>query len=145
MIKGAGILLAVVLALDGLLHVYWSTGHLWPARDPKTLSLAVLNVEISFATPTVFALACTLLLGAVVVLARVHVLGPLGQLIPAPLLQVGIWVIAVGLLLRGLAGIVWALRLLAANSQLFYQLNLWLYMPVCLLLFGTAVIVAVSS
>lgn len=142
--KFAGILIAVVLTADGLLHLYWATGHLWPARDPKTLSLAVLNVEISFATPTVFALACALLLGAVVVLARAHVLGPLGQLVPAPVLQVGILVIAVGLLLRGLAGVVWALGLLAANSQLFYQLNLWLYTPVCWLLFLAAVIVAFS-
>ena len=141
----AGLLIAAVLAADGLLHLYWATGHLWPARDPKTLSRAVLNVDISFATPGVFALACALLLGAFTVLARVHSLGMLGQLLPAPLLQLGILVIAAGLLLRGLAGIVWALGLVAAKSELFYQLNLLLYTPVCLLLFAAAVIVAFSS
>lgn len=141
----AGLLIAAVLAADGLLHMYWATGHIWPARDPKTLSRAVLNVEISFTTPGVFALACALLLGSFTVLARVHSLGMLGQLVPAPLLQLGILVIAAGLLLRTLAGIVWALGLVAAKSKLFYQLNLMLYTPVCLLLFTAAVIVVFSS
>mgnify|MGYP001350331966 CR=1 FL=1 len=140
----AGILVAAVLATDGLLHAYWATGRIWPARDPKTLSLAVLNVDISFATPGVFVLACALLLGALTVLARVHHLGMLGQMIPAPLLQLGILMIAAGLLLRGLAGIVWALGLIAAKSKLFYQLNLMLYTPVCLLLLAAAVIAAFS-
>ena len=53
--------------------------------------------------------------------------------------------IAAGLLLRGLAGIVWALGLVAAKSKLFYQLNLILYTPVCLLLFAAAMLVAFSS
>lgn len=140
----AGILVAAVLAADGLLHAYWATGRIWPAQDPKTLSLAVLNGDITFATPGVFALACVLLLGALTVLARVHLLGMLGQIIPAPLLQLGILAIAAGLLLRGLAGIVWALGLVAAKSRLFYQLNLILYTPVCLLLFGAAVMAAFS-
>lgn len=140
----AGILVAAVLVADGLLHAFWSTGRVWPARDPKTLSLAVLNVDISFATPGVFALACALLLGALTVLARVHLLGVLGQIIPTPLLQLGILAIAAGLLLRGLAGIVWALGWAAAKSKLFYQLNLMLYTPVCLLLFAAAVFAAFS-
>lgn len=141
----AGFLIAAVLAADGLLHAYWATGHLWPARDPNTLSRAVLNVDISFATPGVFALACALVLGALTVLARVHALGTLGQLIPAPLLQFGVLVIAAGLLLRGLAGIVWALGLMVARSKLFYQLNLVLYTPVCLLLFVAAMLVVFSA
>lgn len=141
----AGLLVAAVLAVDGLLHAYWATGHIWPARDPKTLSLAVLNFDISFATPGVFALACALVLGSFTVLARVHALGVLGQFIPAPLLQLGLLVIAAGLLLRGLAGIVWMLGLIAAKSKLFYQLNLILYTPVCLLLFAAAMLVAFSS
>jgi hypothetical protein len=140
----AGILIAAVLTADGLLHAYWATGHIWPARNPKTLPLAVLNVEISFATPGVFALACALLLGALAVLARVHVLGTLDQHIPASLLQVGIIVVAAGLLLRGLAGLAWALGVLPAKSSLFYQLNLMLYTPVCLLLFAAAVVVVLS-
>lgn len=134
----AGVVVAVVLMMDGLLHMYWSTGGIWPARSPKTLSIAVLNVDISFATRGVFALACMLLLGALTVLARVHVLGALGQIIPAPLLQLGVLAIAAGLLLRGLAGIVWALGLVAAKSKLFYRLNLLVYTPLCLILFVAA-------
>lgn len=140
----AGVLVAVVLIVDGLFHAYWATGHIWPARSPKTLSLAVLNIDISFATPGVFALACALLLGAGVVLARVHVLGWFGQLIPAPLLQLGILLIALGLLLRGLAGVVWILRPAISKSELFYKLNLMVYTPVCLLLFAAAVLASLS-
>jgi hypothetical protein len=140
----AGVLIAVVLFLDGLLHIYWATGHIWPARNPKALSLAVLNIDISFATPGVFALACALLLGACVVLARVHALGGPGRLIPALLLQLGILAIAIGLLLRGLAGIVWILRPKISRSKLFYKLNLLAYTPVCLLLFAAAVFAALS-
>jgi len=29
----AGIVVAGVLALDGLLHAYWATGQIWPARE----------------------------------------------------------------------------------------------------------------
>jgi hypothetical protein len=84
-------------------------------------------------------LAGLLLCGALIVLARVHRLGMPGQLIPGLLPQLGILVVATGLLLRGLAGIVWALRLAASRSELFYKLNLIVYTPVCLVLFVAAV------
>ncbi len=51
----------------------------------------------------------------------------------------GILAVAAGLLLRGLAGIIWALGLAASKSRLFYKLNLIVYMPVCLVLFVAAV------
>jgi hypothetical protein len=84
----AGIAVAAVLATDGFLHAYWATGQIWPARDQLTLIQAVLNSnKTRLLRPTVLApLAGLLLLGALIVLARVHLFGMLGQLIPGPLL-----------------------------------------------------------
>lgn len=140
----AGILVAIVLVADGLVHAYWATGRIWPARDRLSLAQAVLNINKarSFRPAVLVPLVFLLFCGALIALARVHYLGIPGQLIPSPLLQFGILVIATGLLLRGLAGIVWALRLAASRSELFYKLNLIVYTPVCLALFVAAVAAA---
>ena len=140
----AGIVIAAVLALDGLLHAYWATGQLWPARTKLSLVQAVLNSSNtrSFRPTILVPLASLLLLGALTILARIHQLGTLGQLIPDAWLQLASVVIATGLLLRGVAGIGWALGLAPARSKLFYRLNLLVYTPVCLILFIAAVAVA---
>lgn len=140
----AGIVIAVVLATDGLIHAYWATGHLWPARDRLTLAQAVLNINRprSFSPPALVPLVALLFLGTLVVLARVHLLGVVGQLIPYPVLQASLLIIAAGLLLRGLAGIGWALGLAASKSRLFYKLNLLVYTPVCFVLFMAAMLAA---
>ena len=142
----AGIVVAAVLAADGLLHAYWATGQIWPAPDQLALIQAVLNSnKTRLLRPTVLApLAGLLLLGALIVLARVHRLGMLGQLIPGPLLQVGILAVAVGLFLRGVAGVGWVLGLAASKSKLFYTLNFLVYTPACFALFIAAVFAARS-
>ncbi len=142
----AGILIVAVLALDGLLHAYWATGKIWPARTKLSLVQAVLNSSNtrSFRPTILVPLASLLVFGAVTILARIHQLGTLGQLIPDAWLQLFSVMIATGLLLRGVTGIGWALGLAPARSKLFYQLNLLIYTPVCLLLFIAAVAVASS-
>ena len=133
----AGMLVAAVLAADGLLHAYWTTGAIWPAHDARSLSQAVLNTDIPFKPTVVGPLACLLLLAALTALARVHRLGALGRRIPDRLLQFGILLIAAGLLIRGVAGIGMALR--GDVSPLFYRLNVVLYTPACLALFVAAI------
>lgn len=142
----AGIVVAGVLALDGLLHAYWATGQIWPARHKLSLVQAVLNSNNTRAfRPTILLpLAVLLVCGALLVLARVHHLGMPGQLIPDSLLQLGILGVATGLLARAVAGIGWALGLASARSKLFYRINLLVYTPVCLVLFIAAVAVASS-
>ncbi len=142
----AGILVAVVLALDGLLHAYWATGQIWPTSNKLALVQAVLNTSKMRAwRPAILVpLAGLLLGGALLVLARVHRLGTLGQLLPEPLLQAGILAIATGLLLRGVAGIGWVLARASAKSKLFYKLNVVVYTPICLILFIAAVVAASS-
>lgn len=142
----AGIMLAGVLALDGLLHAYWATGRLWPARTKLSLVQAVLNSNNTRAFMSVYLLplAGLLVCSALLVLARIHLLGTPGELIPASLLQLGIVGVAAGLLARGVAGIGWMLGLAAARSRLFYQLNLLVYTPICLVLFIAAITVVSS-
>lgn len=142
----AGILIAVVLIVDGLFHAYWATGQTWPARDRLTLAQVVLNINraSSFRPAVLVPLVILLFGGALVALARVHRLGQLGQLIPGQLLQLGILAIAAGLLLRGIAGIFWILWRTSAKSRLFYRLNLAVYTPACLILFVAAVVAALS-
>ena len=140
----AGIVIAVVLIMDALIHAYWATGQIWPARNKLSLTQAVLNSSKtqSFRPAILVTLVCLLFCGALIVLARVHLLGTPGQLIPDPLLQVGILAIAAGLLLRGIAGVVWAMGLAASQSKLFYKLNLLIYTPTCLILFIAALLAA---
>lgn len=133
----AGMLVAAILMADGLLHVYWTTGAIWPAHDARSLSQAVLNTDIPFKPIVVGPLACLLLLAALTALARVHRLGGLGRRIPDWLLQFGILIIAAGFLVRGVAGIGMALRGDAGTT--FYRLNVVLYTPACLALFAAAV------
>ncbi len=142
----AGILLAGVLALDGILHAYWATGQIWPARDTVSLVQAVLNISNprAFRPANLLSLAVLLVSSALLVLARIHSLGTLGQLIPDSLLQVGIVGVATGLLVRAVAGIGWVLGLAPSRSKLFYRLNLLVYTPMCLVLFIAAVTVVSS-
>lgn len=141
----AGIVVAAFLAADGLANLYWATGNTWPAPDPKTLTLAILNANVSTAPQITVPLACLSFGGAVIALARVHRLGRLGRLIPASLLQLGILVIAAALFLRGVAGIGWALGLGGVKTQLFYTLNLVAYTPACLVFCAAAVAAARSE
>ncbi|MEU6893284.1 hypothetical protein ABZ934_16065 [Streptomyces sp. NPDC046557] len=68
--RSLGTALAALLAVDGLVHLYWATGRTWPAPDAHELSLAVLGTEVSFAPPVVLPLAALTLSGAAAVLVR---------------------------------------------------------------------------
>lgn len=140
----AGIVIAGILALDGLLHAYWATGQIWPAHNKLSLVQAVLNSSNTraFRPAILLPLAMLLVCAALLVLARVHAFGVPGQLMPDALLQVGVVGVAIGLLARGVAGIGWALGLAPATSTRFYRLNLLVYTPVCLVLFIAALAVA---
>ncbi|RFU41840.1 alpha/beta fold hydrolase [Actinomadura logoneensis] len=130
----AGRAVAALPALDGVLHLYWTTGLTWPAPDDRSLSLAVLGGEVPF-TPRVLLPLAALLLGtsaAVAVFAR----GSSGRRTHR-LCGLVAFGLAVGLLVRGLAGVVWACGVLDGSGSTFYWLNLLLYTPVCLA-FGTA-------
>jgi hypothetical protein len=104
-------------------HVYWATGATWPAGDERTLSLTVLNLQVSFGPGVVLPLAALhlLLAGAVLTSAR----WTLSRLVVAGLVA--------GLAVRAAVGLVWITGAVDTSTA-FYWLNLVLYTPVCVAL-----------
>ncbi|MER6314195.1 DUF3995 domain-containing protein [Streptomyces sp. NPDC001581] len=129
----AAALVASVLTVDAVLHLYWTTGAIWPAADDRSLSHAVLGTDVPFTPPTLLPLVALLLTAAGFVLA--HSLRPRHQL-----LRVGTLAVAAGLSLRALAGIYWLFT--KETGTLFHWLNLMLYTPLCAILAVAALRVA---
>ncbi|MDX3226261.1 DUF3995 domain-containing protein [Streptomyces sp. ME19-01-6] len=132
--RRSGQAVATLLAFDGLLHLYWTTGLTWPASDDRALSLAVLGSEVPFTPPVLLPLATLLFTAAAAVWGRARGRG--GRRAQR-LLGLVTLAVAVGLLVRGLAGLVWACGVGDGAGPAFYWLNLLLYTPVCLS-FGVA-------
>ncbi|MGW7364008.1 DUF3995 domain-containing protein [Streptomyces sp. NPDC054841] len=118
----AAVLVASVLTVDALLHLYWMTGATWPAADERSLSQAVLGTDVPFTPPILLPLVALLLTAAAFVLA--HSRHPRHVL-----LRVGAQAVAAGLSLRALAGIYWLFA--KETGSAFYWLNLALYTPLC--------------
>ncbi|MGW5867243.1 DUF3995 domain-containing protein [Streptomyces sp. NPDC055239] len=128
----AAAVLASVLTVDALFHLYWATGSTWPADDQESLSYAVLGSEAPFTPPVVLPLAALLLTAAGLVVAQSRR--------PHRLLRLVTVAVAGGLCLRTLAGIYWLFA--QDTGSVFYWLNLGLYTPLCALLCGAALRVA---
>lgn len=139
LIRRAGTLVAAVLAIDGVAHLYWSTGLTWPASDSRALSLAVLGFSAPFTPGVLLPLAALLFTAALLAggrarLGRRHRIGWL--------LQAGTVAVTAGLLVRALAGLVWACGIGVRTDTAFYWLNLFVYTPACLALGAAAAAVA---
>ncbi|TCC34211.1 DUF3995 domain-containing protein [Kribbella speibonae] len=104
-------------------HVYWATGAIWPAADERSLSLTVLNMQVSFGPAVVLPLAALhlLLAGALLTSAR----WKLSRLVVAGLVA--------GLAARAAVGLVWITGTVHTGTA-FYWLNLLLYTPLCVAL-----------
>jgi hypothetical protein len=69
--KRAGIVVAAVLGVDCVMHMFWaSTGSSWPATTDKGLSRGLLNADIAFTPGVLFPLAAILLVATLMVLMR---------------------------------------------------------------------------
>ena len=128
-----------VLAADAALHLYWATGATWPAADPHSLSFAVLDTDVPFTPPVLLPLAALLLVAAGIVIARSRV-HPQRRF--AWLLQVGTVAVAIGLVLRGAVGLIWAIGIGVETGGPFVWLNRLVYTPLCLALFAATWAVA---
>jgi hypothetical protein len=139
----AAVVATVILGADALIHVNWLTGRTWPARDPRTLSQVVLNADVPFTPRVLMPLVVVLAVGATAVLAKAGLLTAwLPDGLPGWLPTAGTLAVAVGALLRGGAGIIWALGIGANRDTAFYRLNLIAYTPICLVLCGATALVA---
>jgi 4,5:9,10-diseco-3-hydroxy-5,9,17-trioxoandrosta-1(10),2-diene-4-oate hydrolase len=125
--KRSGGLLAAVLGIDALLHLYLATGLRWPAADTRHLSIALLGMQIPFNAGLLLGLAAMLIAASVLVqLARRIRHGPLSRLA-----NLATAAVTAGVLTRGLLGVLWVLPL-GFESPSFHWLNLLLYTPICL-------------
>lgn len=142
--QAAAVGAATILGVDALLHVYWLTGRTWPARDTRTLSRAMLNADVPFTPRVLVPLILILTAGAVALLAKGEMFGSwLPGWLPGWIPTVGALAVAAGTLVRGCAGIVWALGIGADRHSDFYRLNLVAYTPLCAALTAAATVVAI--
>ncbi|WP_432878648.1 DUF3995 domain-containing protein [Kribbella sp. CA-245084] len=123
---GSRRIVAGVHVLLAALHIYWATGATWPAPDERSLSRAVLGVQVSFAPQVVLPLAALHLLLALAVLRSDR--SAVARLVVAGL--------AAGLAVRAALGVVW---IFTAGGTAFFWLNLLLYTPACIALCVTDV------
>ncbi|NUW40142.1 DUF3995 domain-containing protein [Nonomuraea rhodomycinica] len=130
-----GTLTAAVLLTDAAAHLYWLTGRTWPAHDVRSLSLAVLNMEVPFTPRVLVPLAVALTTGAVAVLACSRGRGGL----PARMVT---GAVAAGTLARAAAGLAWILGIGADTATPFYWLNLIVYTPLCAAMATSAAMIA---
>lgn len=128
-------MLAAVLALDGALHVYWSSGLTWPAADARTLSLALLGFAVPFTKGLLWALAALLWSSAALVLLHVRLRSGPSQSRRILHGTTAVVLIAVtsALLLRAVLGCWWCFAADGLDPS-FYRLNLLLYTPGCVVL-----------
>lgn len=114
-----------VLAAIAVLHALWAAGAAWPAGDRRQLADAVAGTEDM--PPPGACLAVAVALSA----AAALVAGAGGQRRPVRLARTGV---AVGLLVRGVAGVTGATGLLVpwAPSASFQALDRRWYGPLCL-------------
>ena len=130
---------ASVLAADGLVHAYWTTGARWPASDAETLSQLMLGAgDVPFTPIVVGPLAAILLLGALAVTGYANRRSAIGRLLPRRLLKAGMLAMTAAFALRALAGI--AMVFMDTPGAAFFWLNLLVYTPLCWALAAATVV-----
>jgi hypothetical protein len=124
-----GALVAILLAIAAL-HFYWGVGGVWPGTDSETLRQTVVGTASG---PMYGFLACAIVAGALASAAAVVVVrhsglmgGPLRFLVLA-----GYVVLILVFAMRGIAPYVTPV-FEYARGRPFFELNLWLYAPLCL-------------
>lgn len=137
----AGIIVAGVLGVDCVMHMFWATtGSSWPATTVKSLSRGLLNADFAFTPGVLFPLAAILLVATLTVLMRAGLLRRFAA-VPAWLPQLVTIGTGAAVLIRGIAGAVWIVGIDSSTATPFYWLNLFLYTPACLVVFMACVVV----
>ncbi|CUU60576.1 Protein of unknown function (DUF3995) [Parafrankia irregularis] len=129
----AGAVAGVGLALAGFLHCVWVFST-WPLSSRDEYARVVVGVEDETRAPSApltLTVALLLLTASYLVAARSDLM-PSGG--PAWITDVGAWVIAVVLLIRGIGGLVVSGFGLGEMPPEFARWNLRIYSPLCLVL-----------
>jgi hypothetical protein len=126
-------LIAVLLAIAAL-HLYWGFGGVWPGSDSETLRQMVVGTRSG---PMYGFFACALVAAALAVAAAVVAARHSG-LLDGPLRFVvfaGYLVLILVFVARGVAPYMSPV-FEYARGQPFFELNLWVYAPLCLAIAG---------
>lgn len=126
-----GALIAILLAIAGL-HFYWGLGGFWPGHDSNSLRETVVGTK---GGPMFGFWACAMVVGALAA-AAAFVWARHSPLMQSPLRVVILAAYAVLILVfaaRGVASYVSPV-FDYARGRPFFELNLWLYAPLCLLI-----------
>ena len=131
MVSIIGLATATILSVLSLLHLYWAFGGSWG------FAASVPTVEGQPLFQTGFwdtlAVAIALLIAAMICLGTLNYRLPF---LPTWIYQIGIWLIAVVFLLRGIGEFHYLGFFKQVNDSLFAQWDTILYTPLC---FGLAV------
>jgi hypothetical protein len=133
-----------VLGLAGALHLLWSTGlTTWPEPDGPALARVYAARQQLPPGPVITAVGIVIIGAAVILLAKIGVFGRYQAWVPGRLITVGAWVVAVGLLVRGLLFLgnhVFGFP--SGTAPEFLKPDLYLYSPLCVVLGVAAVLTA---
>ena len=127
-LPGAAVI-AALLAIAAL-HLYWGFGGVWPGTDSNSLREIVVGTR---GGPMYGLAACALVAGALITAAAV-VAARHSTLIGGPLkllILAAYCVLILVFMVRGLAPYVSPV-FEYARGRPFFELNLWLYAPLCL-------------
>lgn len=133
---GAGGLLGAI----GVLHALWAAGSAWPFSDKDRLAEVVWGGSASTFPSPAATLAVVVLLGTAVLLVTGQA-GFWGARVPRWVFWIGTWGVAAVLILRALLFGFAAIGSDAVNRTW----ELALYTPLCLVIGGLCVIVAITG
>jgi len=129
------VVLSLVLFIVATLHLYWAFGGLWPGNDEASLTKTVIGATSMSVMPpawlTTMVSVC-IFAAALFPLMWVNIIP---VLLPKVLLLLGMWVLSLIFVGRGIAGYQPFFR--KSNSEEpFAMLNQKYFSPLCLLLGG---------
>lgn len=145
-VRALAYVLFSVLASIAALHTYWAFGGLWPRDDLDDLIRTVIGDARWQQMPPTW---MTLCVAAAIFAAGLTALDRAGilQLMPGWMARTGCFVLTLVFGLRGLSGIAMGTGLRTVPPTLtepFATYDLWLYSPLCLLVAGGFLFLAIK-
>lgn len=123
---------AVLVAAAGV-HAAWAVGSSWPAQNRVELAELVVGTSTFPSAAATWSVVGLCLAGAALILARIDDLSSLHRRAPRAV-NAAVGVLAAGLLIRGIGGLVVSGGELVDATANFRRWDLMLYSPVCIIL-----------